>query len=115
MNISNSALAVSYTHLDVYKRQAYPQMLAAIREAKEQVFLCTYIFNAGKVATEMCIRDGKKAIMQELEKAPQPEQNAKAAPAAGENATAAPAAGENASGKSAGKAAKPKAPASKTR
>ena len=32
--------------------EAYPQMLAAIREAREQVFLCTYIFNAGKIAAE---------------------------------------------------------------
>lgn len=32
--------------------EAYPAMLKAIREAKEQVFLCTYIFNAGKTATD---------------------------------------------------------------
>ena len=32
--------------------EAYPAMLKAIREAKEHVFLCTYIFNAGKTATD---------------------------------------------------------------
>ena len=62
----------------------------------------------------------KAAIMQELEKAPQPDQNAKAAPAASETRgksadKAAPAAGENAKGKNADKAAKPTAPASKTK
>ena len=31
--------------------QAYPAMLAAIDNAKDHVFLCTYIFNAGQVAT----------------------------------------------------------------
>ena len=67
----------------------------------------------------------KAAITQELEKAPQPDQNAtaapaKAAPAASETRgksadKAAPAAGENAKGKNADKAAKPTAPASKTK
>ena len=31
--------------------QAYPAMLEAIEQARDHVFLCTYIFNAGKVAT----------------------------------------------------------------
>ncbi|WP_297671049.1 phosphatidylserine/phosphatidylglycerophosphate/cardiolipin synthase family protein [uncultured Desulfovibrio sp.] len=30
--------------------EAYPAMLAAIREARDHVFLCTYIFNAGRTA-----------------------------------------------------------------
>ena len=32
-------------------RQALAAMLAAIDNAKDHVFLCTYIFNAGQVAT----------------------------------------------------------------
>ena len=31
--------------------QAYPAMLDAIRQARDHVFLCTYIFNSGQIAT----------------------------------------------------------------
>ena len=45
--------------------QAYPAMIAAIDKARDHVFLCTYIFNAGEVATafgEAMVRAAERGV-----------------------------------------------------